>query len=353
MRKKRYSSVVNIIIIALVILFSVFIALTISNRRSSAVRTANPQQGAGAPAGQRTAGPAAAGQGAAGQRTTGPAAAGQGGALPSGSGQSSRNSATAVRVTPVILDTIENTLIINGDVVSSTQLSVMPPLGTSGIITEVKVRVGDTVRRGQTIAIVDPSRPGDLYNPISIPSTASGTVLQVLINPGDLVGNGALIAVGDTADVFVETFVPERFSVLTKTALPALVWFEAMPGETFAAAITEVSPVLDPATRTLRIRLRFAAGDSRIRPGMFATVSLVIGSHENVPVVPRSSIINTYGNWIAYVVTSSTTAERRIVKTGFETEDYIEIISGLVPGERVVTAGQTFLSDGDPVRVVE
>jgi RND family efflux transporter MFP subunit len=152
----------------------------------------------------------------------------------------------------------------------------------------------------------------------------------------------------------VDTFVPERFSTAMRLGLPAQVSFEAMPGETFQAEISELSPVLDPQSRTLRIRLRFAGSrDPRIRAGMFATVSLVTGSRRNVPVIPRASVINTYGKWIVFVVDGNGTAERREISLGMESEETVEILSGLEPGERVVVAGQNFLSDGDPVRVVE
>lgn len=344
MGRKRYSSVVNIIIIVFVIIFSVFIVLTISNRRATSGAAANPPQG-GAGASQGGAGAAQGGAGAAQGGRSAPQGAGA-------AGQASRGTVTAVRVTPVILDTIENNLIINGDVLSSSQQSVFPSV--NGTITELRVKVGDTVRRGQTVAVVDPSRPGDLYNTSSITSSASGTVLQVSVNPGDTVSTSTtIIVVGNTSDLFVETFLPERFSVIAKTDMPAVISFEAMPGEIFAATVTELSPVLDPATRTLRIRLKLTMHDSRVRPGMFATINLVIGSHENVPVVPRSAVINTYGNWIVYIVGANNTAERREIKTGFENDDFIEITSGLVPGERVVTAGQTFLTGGDMVRIVD
>ena len=332
MGKRHYSSIVNIIIIALVIMFSVFTVMTISNNKSGTT----------------------VGGGGAGMGGGGPGMGG--GAPPGGSGTaitaSALSTATAVRVTPVMIDTIENNLIITGDVLSSAQLSVFPSV--SGIVTEVRVRVGDTVRRGQTVAVIDPSRPGDLYNQSAVNSTSSGTVLQVLVNPGDTVSTATtVIIVGDASDILIETFIPERFSVLAKTGMIASVSFEAMPNEIFTAFVSELSPVLDPATRTVRTRLRFTTYDPRVRPGMFATINLVIGSHENVPVVPRGAVINTYGNWIVYVLSSRNMVERREIEIGFESDDFIEIMKGLVPGERVVTAGQSFLSDGDPVRVIE
>jgi hypothetical protein len=122
-----------------------------------------------------------------------------------------------------------------------------------------------------------------------------------------------------------------------------------------------MSPVLDPASRTRRIMLRFTDGvsgsaDPRIMAGMFASLSLVTNSRSGVPAIPRQSLINTYGSWIVFVVegiNGEAVARRREVERGLESEETVEIVGGLEIGEIVVTEGQTFLSDGDPVRLVE
>jgi multidrug efflux pump subunit AcrA (membrane-fusion protein) len=112
--------------------------------------------------------------------------------------------------------------------------------------------------------------------------------------------------------------------------------------------------VLDPVSRTLRIRLQFqGALDPRIRAGMYATVSLVTASHTNVPVIPRASLINTYGDWIVFTVDRNNVAHRRVIEIGLENEEFIEVAVGLEVGEIVVNVGQNFLSDDEPVRIVE
>jgi multidrug efflux pump subunit AcrA (membrane-fusion protein) len=93
--------------------------------------------------------------------------------------------------------------------------------------------------------------------------------------------------------------------------------------------------------------------DERIRAGMFATVSLVTSSRRDVPVIPRSSVINTYGSWIVFVVDDDSIARRKVVSLGLESETQIEVLSGIETGDRLVSSGQNFLSDGDPVRIVE
>jgi len=152
----------------------------------------------------------------------------------------------------------------------------------------------------------------------------------------------------------VETFVPERFSNAARRGLAAQVTLEAFPGETFMAVVDELSPVLDPASRTLRIRLRFSGRmDPRIKAGMFATVTLITNARRNVPVIPRGSAIHNHGSWTVFTVDERNIATSREVSLGLESEDLIEVVRGLEVGDIVVSAGQNFLSDGDPVRIVE
>jgi multidrug efflux pump subunit AcrA (membrane-fusion protein) len=266
-------------------------------------------------------------------------------------GQGSSRAAAAVRVTEVTPGTIENSVVINGDVLAASQVTIYPNM--AGKLTRMRYQVGDWVNRGQAVAGVDPSRPGEEYSESPVVSTISGTVLSAPANLGDTVGvSTPVYVIGDLANLVVETFVPERFSNAAQRGLGALVSLEALPGESFPATVIEVSPVLDPASRTLRIRLRFNQRDNRIRAGMFATVSLVTNVRRDVPVIPRDAAINTYGSWLVFVVDGNT-ARRRTVTLGLENENLVEVLEGLEPGDRIVSAGQNFLSDGDPVRIVD
>jgi RND family efflux transporter MFP subunit len=203
--------------------------------------------------------------------------------------------------------------------------------------------------------MVDPSRPGQVYSESPVVSTISGTVLSVPVLTGDTVSTQtAVYVVGDLSTLMVETFVPERFSNAARRGLSAEVLLEAFPGEIFPAVVEEVNPVLDPSSRTLRIRLLFVGSiDPRIKAGMFATVSLVTNTRRDVPIIPRGSVISTYGSWIVFTVDDQNMAHRREISLGLENEDFIEVVHGLEIGDVVVSQGQNFLSDGDLVRIVE
>ena len=272
-------------------------------------------------------------------------------------GGSSRNAAV-VQVTAVEPGTIENSVVINGDVLARNQVAIFPTVG--GKLAEARIGIGDRVERGSVVAMIDPSRPGEVYSQSPVVSTISGTVLQAPFSIGDTVSaQSSLYVVGDLSSLRIETFVPERFVSSIRNGLGATVWLEAIPGETFFAEVDEASPVLDPASRTMRIRLRFtdrqkrAITDSRIKAGMFATISLVTRTRTNVPVIPRNSVISTYGSWIAFTIDENNVAHKRTLELGIENENFIEVLSGIALGDKVVIAGQNFLSDGDLVRIVE
>jgi len=287
-----------------------------------------------------------------------------------GRGASAVRNAAAVRITPVNTATIENSVVINGDVLARNQVSIVSSM--PGKLIEARLRIGDRVNQGDVVAMIDPSRPGEVYSLSPVISPISGTVLQAPCNIGDTLSTqSAVYVIGDLSSLRVETRVPERFVSSVRRGLGAQVRLEAIPGEVFYAEIDEVSPVLDPASRTIRILLRFidrssrpviaASGETinfsrpsdRIKAGMFATISLVTQTRADVPVIPRISVINTYGSWIVFIVDEGGIARRHEVKLGIENEDFIEVLDGVELGDRIVSAGQNFLSDGDPVRILE
>jgi len=258
---------------------------------------------------------------------------------------------TAVRVTPVESGTIERSVILNGEILARNQVIIFPTVG--GRLAQMRVNIGDRVNAGVTVAMIDPSRPGEVFSHSPVVSTVSGTVLHAPFHVGDTLSTqSGVIVVGDLTQLVIETHVPERFVAAVTPGMTALLRFEALGGETFNAQVTEISPVLDPVTRTLRIRLGLVNHDPRIRVGMFATISLVTNRSVNVPVIPRTAVIATHGAWTVFVVDEDNIAHRRTITLGLDDEDFIEVLSGVELGENVVSAGQNLIADGDSVRLV-
>jgi membrane fusion protein, multidrug efflux system len=338
----KKSKIITITIISLIALFAVLIALKLLAPLKAKISAQAQDTGSSVSSGNTG--------GSGGGDNTGGNAGRTGNAGGSGGG-SSRN-ATTIRVTPVSTGTIEKSIIINGEILARNQVTIYPTVG--GKLVETRLGIGDRVASGQIVAMVDPSRPGEVYSRSPVVSTVSGTVLQTPYSIGDtLTTQSPVYTVGDLSSLLVETFVPERFVSSVRQGMRAQLQLEAISGEVFNAEVIEINPVIDPASRTLKIRLRFLTPDSRIKAGMFATISLVTSRKVDVPVIQRTSVINTYGSWIVFTIDENNIARRREVTLGIDNEDFFEILSGLSLGENVVSAGQNFLSDGDLVRVLE
>ncbi|MDR2865175.1 MAG: efflux RND transporter periplasmic adaptor subunit [Spirochaetaceae bacterium] len=259
---------------------------------------------------------------------------------------------TVVRVTPIVIGEITKSIVVNGDIIASRQVSVFPQV--SGKIAGLNKQVGDRVSKSEIIAYIDPSRPGEVFSNSPIRSTISGTVIQAPLNTGDTVSTQSVVyVIGDLSSLVIETYIPERFAGSIRKNLAAQISFDALPDSNFAGFVHEISPVIDPASRTMRIQIQLLKQDPRIQAGMFASINLIINTRSNVPLVPRESLINTYGKWIVFIVDERGIARRREISIGLESDTEAEVLSGLSPGDRVVSAGQNFLSDSEPVRITE
>lgn len=264
--------------------------------------------------------------------------------------QSAQLEANTVTVSAktIIPETIRSTVKINGEVESKSSINIYPD--TSGKVTEIVKGLGASVKKGEIIAYVDPSKPGSAYAVNPVVSTVTGTVISMPVNPGDTVSSNTVIgAVGSLRDLKITVYVSEKYSGYLKTGLKAFVSFTSMPGEEFSAKVTSVSPVVNNLNRTIETVLELDKYDSRIKPGMFATVSLVIQEEDNSFVVPKSAIKTYNTDSTVFVIDENNTAKRVVVTTGISNDNDIQITSGLEEGMQVITAGSA--TEGSPVKV--
>lgn len=357
MKQTGRISLPEIIIVVVVVAVGVSIVagqlgISFSKPQGQAARPAAPQGAAGTVPAQGAAAPqgGAAGQGARPQSGQG-ATGGQAGVQNAQSGQNGRRS-FPVRAAAVATGSVIQYTKLHGDVVSSSETKVYPAV--SGKLIERKVGVGDRVAKGTVIAYVDPSRAGVNYLPNAVESPVAGTVLSVAVDEGDTITTGTVVAlVGNLARVKVAIAVPERYLANLAIGTRAEVRFDAVPGVQYGARIAEMSPVVDPASRTLEVKLDFDRQDPRVLAGMLGTVRLVTDARYGVVVAPRAAVALGTDESSVFVVRPDGTAERRAVTLGMEGEESFEVRRGLAAGERIVVEGRGALSDGDRVRVIE
>ena len=119
----------------------------------------------------------------------------------------------------------------------------------------------------------------------------------------------------------------------------------AYPGKVFRGTIKAVDSILSAETRTLRVRAEVENPDNMLKPEMYAEVKIKVTLDSRLT-VPLSAVVNTGSRKLVFVDKKEGSIEPREVKTGFEGDDYAEILSGLKAGEKVVTSAN-FLIDSE------
>ena len=258
----------------------------------------------------------------------------------------------SVRTLTMREGTISDYIKINGDVITVTEVDIYPEVG--GKLVDLNANIGDYIRKGDMIAEVDPSKPGTIYSNSPVRSTISGTVTSVPGEIGSTVTTStSIIKVGDLKNLQVRTYIPELQLSRVKMGQTADIIFDAYPDRVYKAKIVKMSPVVDAESRTLEIRLKLDDIDENVRVGMFGSIKLITATNENSFIVPEDCLLERSGEKILFIIDNDGKAEKRIVRTGIRADGFVEITEGLNSGDRVVTQGQSFLSEGVPVEIVE
>jgi membrane fusion protein (multidrug efflux system) len=126
---------------------------------------------------------------------------------------------------------------------------------------------------------------------------------------------------------------------------------DALGGEQVPTTVTRVSPSIDAATGTFKVTIEILDPARRIKPGMFARISIVYDRHESVLQIPRSAIVDEMSTTSVFVVEDDV-AVRRTVQTGLAANGLVEITSGLDDKDRVITVGQVGLKPNARVTVI-
>lgn len=262
-----------------------------------------------------------------------------------------RGGNTVVSVKTQVLEetTLHGYISTNGEIESQNSVSVFPDV--AGKVMETKVMLGSPVRRGDIIAYIDPSAPGQYYKQSPVYAPISGSVISTPLKNGTTVStNTAIAVIGDITNLQVSADIPERYVAVLRKGLKADVTVQAYPGVVFKATVTRVSPVVDTTSRTKEVILNFDARDERINAGMFGKVKLFTRDYSGKVVMPSDSLVQNGDDFYAYVVNPDSTVSKRKVELGNSVDGIVQILSGVSAGEKVVVQGQTSLGDGSKVQ---
>ena len=172
------------------------------------------------------------------------------------------------------------------------------------------------------------------------------------ISPGQVISkNSTLTGLVDLSVVKAEFNLPERFLSGVKIGQAVDLSVAAYPKQTFKGEVYFLAPQVDPNTRTLLMKARIPNADHRLRPGMFANLDLTLTLRQEAVVIPESALMSQGDRTSVYVIDAGGNAQVRPVKVGLRIPNRIEILSGLEPGEKVVTEGLQKVRPGAPVKI--
>ncbi len=187
----------------------------------------------------------------------------------------------------------------------------------------------------------------------AIRSPFDGVVSLRHIKIGNMIQiNSPAFRITRMASLQAHIYVPERDIHKLAAGQPAVLAVDAWPGKQFIGKILRVNPVVDAGTGTVKVTVAMAADQSQLKPGMFGRIEIRYDRREQALLIPQDAVLTEDAAQSVFVVADGR-ARRRPVKTGYSDAEHYEVLEGLKVGEQVVTIGQSSLKDDAKVEVVK
>jgi membrane fusion protein (multidrug efflux system) len=162
--------------------------------------------------------------------------------------------------------------------------------------------------------------------------------------------NWEALEVMDLSYIKIECDIAEKWLTRISPGMSTLIKVDAFPGEKFQGTITTMTPLVDPQQRTFKVKIVIPNGNNKFTAGMFARIKIALENRQGTIIVPIDDILQTPDGHFIFLVQDGK-ARWRQIELGIVEEKKAEVVSGLQPGDVVVTAGSHGLQDGTPVEV--
>jgi multidrug efflux pump subunit AcrA (membrane-fusion protein) len=174
---------------------------------------------------------------------------------------------------------------------------------------------------------------------VPVLSPEDGIIVERLVNVGELIDpSKPLFTVGDFHSVWLKADVFEKDIPKVSLEQPIELQVDSFPERLFTGKLDYVANQVDSDTRTLLVRAEVANPQNLLKPKMFGRMRIMVGQYQALA-VPITAVQDAKTEKVVYVAAGPDVFEERKVKLGTESGNYVEVISGLKPGERVVTNG--------------
>lgn len=212
-------------------------------------------------------------------------------------------------------------------------------------LAKAQSHVARTEQALRALGIVDDHVLASFNGHVPVPAPITGTVIERKVTDGQFVqtDSSPIITVADLSTVWVMGEVFERDLRLVHTGAMATITTPAYPGDTFQGRVAYISDGIDPATRTARVRVSVPNPGGRLKPEMFASVTLGVTDHQRALLVPSRAVFTEDGHSFVYAETGAGRFVRRPVEIAPGEGADRRVLTGLHAGERIVVDGAILL----------
>lgn len=212
----------------------------------------------------------------------------------------------------------------------------------AGRVTWMGVAEGDAVRQGAPLVEVESLQLGDPPPRVRYSSPLSGRVIDRHVGPGDSVEpNAHLLEIADLSEVLAVGQLFEAQISRVKIGQNVRVRVPSFSEDVFEGVVERTGGALDSTNRALPIYVRLGGAAGKLLPRMPADLSVVVATSEAALAIPKSALLGDFGNQFVFVEQDAERGlfQRVFVARGLEDDQFVEILDGVLPGDRVVAVG--------------
>ena len=211
-----------------------------------------------------------------------------------------------------------------------------------GRLAKLNFDLNDRVKAGDVLALIE--SPEMLGKPLELKAPIDGVIIERKATTGELVDKARVIyTISDPTQLWVIADVKERDIAAVKVGQDAAFTVLAYPQDKFPGKVILLGNEVEPASRTLEVRIAVDNADGRLKSGMFADVGITTTVLENVLLIPDSALQTDGDDQIAFVALDDNRFEKRLLKLGEEQEGRVQVLDGVKAGEKIVTEGSFIL----------
>lgn len=272
---------------------------------------------------------------------------GHGGQINVGGGARGPVTLTAAQIKALGLQTVAadlrpvaRLLGVNGQVAALPDAQAEVSLRISGVVQAVYVNLGDAVRKGQKLALVQSRAVGNPPPTIAVFAPMDGLIDSRGVTVGQSVEpNTTLFQLSERSRMRVVGRVYEEDLRKVRVGQKVYVKLLAYPDELLSGVVSLVGPMLDPDTRTVEVWVLLDNKRGLLKPNLFARADVVLGQNEAALTVPNAAVLEENNEKFVFVDQGGGRFDRVDVTLGAVDDQYSEVLSGVVPGDAVVTQG--------------